>query len=1019
MSRHLGTETAFEQATIARLLLLGYTHVPGPEIERPPEEVVLVDVLRESLTQRYPTLPASALETAINRLRRPEGDTTLRRNQHFHVELLMRGFELRVDLPDGRIEIHHIHPIDWKRPEVNHFQVVNQLPITGRNDRRPDILIYVNGLPLVVFELKNPYAEKPSVDDALNQLEHYKIDVPQLFDFNALCVVSDGVETLHGVWSAGKEWYAPWKSIDGRHVEPGTTGSMKTLIEGLFPKDRLLAYLRHFILFEKDERGIVKKGAKYHQVFAVRLAVDKTLKAVAPGGDKRIGVIWHTTGSGKSLSMAFLVGILRDRPELRNPTFVIQVDRTDLDDQLHDQFLLARHLVGDVRHADSVEDLRDMLRTDSGGTVFTTVEKFALRRGPDGKPSEVTHPVLSDRDNIIIIADEAHRSQYGFLQGYARYLREALPNARRLGFTGTPVSLGGADTVDVFGDYIHTYDIRQAQEDRATVPIYYAARQARLHLKDADVDAALQEITSAAAEGEVVNLERRKSRWAALAAAAGAKDRLDALAKDLLEHFADRSTTLAGKGMIVCMTRENCVRLYDALTAIEGCPEVKIIMTGNLSQDPPEWNKAGHITTKARRDALKRRLIDVDDPLKLVIVCDMWLTGTDIPCLHTLYIDKPMRGHNMIQAISRVNRVFKDKPHGLIVDYIGIGDELRAATNRYTAGGGTGSPAPEVSEQGQELFDQCLREAREALPPDTDGGSWRHLDVIAFEDLHNAVYGWLAEVEERIEAFLQAELRVSHAFLLVKHLDECQIFADEIIFFQRVRKQLIKTLPGQKGSKSLEQAVRDLVDDHVESEGVVDIFKMVGIDTPDVSILDDHFLQTFKDQENANLRLKLLEKLLRDELHRRESRNIVQVKSFRALLEATLARYHQRIIDAASVVKEMVEIKKELDAGEARAKALNLADDELAFYDAIAQNYATVYEQPLLRDLVHDVVQSIKKNLKVDWTEPHRGDVRAAIQAAVKRVLRKKQIKPEHFDPVLDRVMAQAAALYGEWPMVG
>jgi type I restriction enzyme R subunit len=891
--------------------------------------------------------------------------------------------------------------------------VVNQLKVRGKTDRRPDVLVYVNGLPLVLFELKNPYSDAPTVDEAYNQIQHYIHEIPQIFEFNALTVASDGVHTLHGMWTATDEWYGPWSSIDGRRVEPATTGSMKVLIEGLFPKDRLLSYVRDFIAFEEANEKLAKKGAKYHQFFAVRVATQKTRETVLAGNDKRIGVIWHTTGSGKSLSMAFLVGILRRMPELENPAFVVQVDRNDLDDQLHDQFAAVRSLVGAVQQADSADKLRSLLRTEGGEVIFTTIEKFRLREG------EVSHEVLSTRSNIIVIADEAHRSQYGFLEGYARYLSEALPNARRIGFTGTPISFSGADTEEVFGSIIHTYDIKQSQADRATVPIYYAPRMVKLHLAHDDVDGALKEITEGGDDLGQGELEKKKSRWAALAAAAGAKNRLEELAADLLAHFADRTATLMGKAMVVAMTRANCVRLYNALRAFPTCPELRVVMTADLGKDPKEWSEAGHLTTKGQREAIKKRMIDPDDPLKMVIVCDMWLTGTDIPCLHTLYIDKPMRGHPMIQAISRVNRVFRDKPHGLIVDYIGIGDELREATQRYTQGGGEGEPAPNIEEKARPLFFECLEDIRTLLSDQQADQvpKWRTLSRIDLEDLYAFVFGYLAEEDERQDRFLQAELRLTSAFLLVKHLDDCRSRADDVIFYQRVRNQLSKTAPGRKTKQDLELAVRDLVDDAIESEGVVDIFKVAGIEKADISILDDEFLQTFKDRKHENLRLKLLEQIMFDEIQRRQKQNLARAKSFRELLERTLERYHARIIDAAAVVEEMIKMRREMETSDTRAKELGLAEDELAFYDAVAQNYETIYEQPFLRELVHDVVQTIKKNLKVDWTEPHRDDVRATIRAGVRRILRRRDVKVEDFEPFIEKFMAQAEELYDDWPL--
>lgn len=1005
-----GSESDFELTTIERLEKQKYRYTHGEDLQRPHEEVVLRDVLKQQITKRYPELPERSIDEAVAHFSRPQGVDVVRRNFAFHVELV-RGIDVKVEWPDGPSEFRHIHAIDWEHPEANDFLVVNQLPVHGQNDRRTDIVIFVNGIPLVLFELKNPFDAHPTVEDAFNQIAHYRNEIPQMFEFNAITVISDGVKTLHGMWTSEIEWYAPWKSIDGFHLEANTTGSMKTLVEGLFDKGRLLSYIRNFIVFEVNNEKIDKKGAKYHQFFAVKLAAQKTVDAMTSGADKRIGVIWHTTGSGKSLSMAFLVGMLRHDARLNNPSFVIQVDRNDLDNQLHDQFVAARALVGDVEHAETVDDLRALLNTEGGEVIFTTVEKFQLKS--ENGQREKKHPVLSTRSNIIVIADEAHRSQYGFLKGYARYLSEALPNARRLGFTGTPVSFSGADTVEVFGDLIHTYDIRQSQEDHATVPIYYTPRQIRLHLNHKDVDAALKEIASGE---EIDDLERKKSRWSALAGAASAKERMQELAQDLLSHFRDRTATLKGKALMVCMTRAHCVRLYEALTALPGCPEIKIVMTANLGTDPPQWSEKGYYTTKTQRDTIKQRMIDPDDPLQLAIVCDMWLTGTDIPCLHTLYVDKPMKGHNVIQAISRVNRVFRDKPHGLIVDYIGIGEELREATAKYTKGGGVGEPAPDVEREARPLFLQNLQAVRALLPEKVDFGNWRGLSRIDYEDRCALVYGLLAESEELEEGYLEAEAALTKSFLLVKHLDDCRAFADEIIFYQHVRNQLRKLETGRKREEQIETAVRDLVDETIESEGVVDIFKVAGIDQPDVSILDDQFLQTHKDRPLENLRVKLLEKLMSEEIQSRQKRNVAKAKSFRELLQSTLQKYHNRLIDAAAVIQAMIEIRKEMDTEDSRANELGLDPEELAFYDAVSENYQTIYDQQFLTDLIHEVVANIRHNLKVDWTAPHREDVKAEVRAAVKNVLRKRGIRKEHFDVFLVHIMKQAEELYANWP---
>jgi type I restriction enzyme, R subunit len=1016
MSAHHGTETEFELTSIERLKLLGYQHVFGMEIDRSHEEVVLKDVLRKWLERQYPDLPPAAIQEAVHIFSQPVGVDTLRRNMAFH-EILIRGVDLKVEWPDGRVEYRHIYAIDWEVPENNDFRVVNQFPVHGKNDRRPDMVIFINGLPLVVFELKNPYSEKPTVEEAYNQIGHYIYDIPQLFEFNALTVISDGVTTLHGVWTAGMEWFSPWKSIDGFEIEPNTTGSMKTLVEGLFLKERLLAYIHDFIVFESVNEKITKKGARYHQFFAVRLAVWKVIETYSqiktstssgsvrrldPASakpDRRVGVIWHTTGSGKSLSMAFLVGILRRAPELENPLFVIEVDRNDLDKQLYDQFLAARQLVGAVEQAQDIDGLRSLLQTAGGEVVFTTIEKFQLKQG------EKVHPTLNTHSNVILIADEAHRSQYGFEEGFARYLADAVPNA---------ISLSGADTVQVFGDLIHTYDIKQSQEDKATVPIYYEPRQIRLDLADQNVDNRFASVTSGR-DAEEIN--RNVPRWAALSAAARAEKRINTLARDLLTHYLDRSATLKGKAMVVCMERKNCVALYEALIELPGCPEIKIVMTGNLGEDPPEWSEKNYLTTKSQRESIKERMIEADDPLKMVIVCDMWLTGTDIPCLHTLYVDKPMEGHNMIQAISRVNRVFSDKPHGLVVDYIGIGDALREATSHYTQGGGEGDVAAGIDEKARPLFFAALQDVQSVLPRGKKCGQWRGMTEIEIEDLYSLVYGYLAADDDTRDEFLQSEARLSSAFLLVKHLDDCRGYADEIIFYQRARKQMLKTVSSGWTQRELDRAVQDLVDDSLEPQGVVDIFQAAGISKPDISILDDAFLQTFKDHPPESLQVKLLERLLADEIERRRRDNVTRYRSFKQTLEQTLLNYHNHLLDAKEVIEQMIAMRQQMEAESQRAEGLGLSGEEMAFYDAVASNFLTIYDQKLLRELVHDIVRTLKKNLKVDWTEPHRDDVKAAIRAAARRTLRKRKVREEDLEPFLGSILVQAEALYADWPL--
>ena len=1020
-----GTESQFEETTIDRLHALGYRYQYGGDLERDLREVVMTDWLRTFLKKKHAHLPSEALEEAIVRASRPEGVTTEQRNKNFHA-LLTRGFEQKYRKPDGTETHAHIYLVDWTHPNENDFCIVNQFSIRGQNDRRPDILIYLNGFPIVLFELKNPYEEEPNTLGAFNQVQHYKAGISQLFDYNALVVVSDGGmvghatddnphasgSTLHGMWTAPWEWYAPWKSIDGRKVEESSTGAMKTLIEGLFPKDRLLDYLRHFIAFEVVNEKIEKKGAKYHQFFGVRFAVEEALRATGPDGDRKIGVIWHTQGAGKSLSMAYFVAILRHMPQMENPTFVIEVDSTDIDGQLYDQFVAVKSLVGDVQHADSITELRSLLAGEGGEVIFSTLQKFQKSE------KETVHPVLSERRNLIVIADEAHRSQYGLTEGFAHDLRVALPNASFIGFTGTPISFASADTRAVFGEVIHTYDMRQSRKDRSTVAVYYEPRLIKLQLANDKIDKDLAEITEENG-GSASQAERAK--WAAIAEAAGTKERVADLAQSLLAHFQKRTAALNGKAMVVCMTRRNCVKLYDALTKLPGCPEIKIVMTGNLSEDPPEWSQAGHITTKPQRESIKARMKDIDDPLKIVIVRDMWLTGTDIPCLHTLYVDKPMKGHTLMQAIARVNRIFQDKPGGLVVDFIGISDQLKEATKKYTTGGGGGDPAPNIDKEAKEAFLTAIKALREFLPMPPAGktyGMWRHMPNIEFEDLFLECCGHLTETDELRDDFLAAEARLNSAFSLVNHLRDCIGYADEVVFYQMLRKQLNKTISGpssKDGEKA--RAVRDLLDRSIESKGVVDIFTAAGIDKTDISILDDKFLEEFTSHKFANLRLQLLTKILKDEFGRRHNQNVVKYKSFKEMLEATLLKYHNRAIQAADVVRIMVQIRKDMEQEDARATELGLSGEEKAFYDAVSANAASLYDQQFLCNLVRDVVQAVKKNLKVDWTKPHREDVKAGVRAAVKAVLRRRGVKAEHLESLTKQVIIQAEAMFKDWPL--
>ena len=1026
-------ENLFEETTIQRLQELGYRHVEGREIRDeeafPETDVVHRPTLRRFFREQYPFLDQTALREAVQRVARPDGTDLNYRNKEAH-RLLTKGFELSYEAADGSEKHEHVYPIDWENAGENDFWVVQQLPIQGDNDRRPDLIVYVNGLPLVVFELKNPYRDDVDVGNALNQLGHYKKELRRLFTFNAFCVVSDGTQTLHGVHSASEEWFKPWMSADGEHIAEDRKQSMRMLIEGLFPKERLLSYVRNFIVHEKTGGGIQKKGALYHQFFGVRRAVEETLRATGPDGDQRIGVIWHTQGAGKSLSMVFLVGILRKR--LGNPTILIEVDRNDLDEQLYDAFVAAKPLVGSVHQAEDIDDLRQRLQTEGGEVVFTTIEKFQL------KGEETEHPTLSDRSDIVVIADEAHRTQYGFegelrvdeetgetftAHGYAKYLRDALPNASFIGFTGTPIAEDDRDTTAVFGDLIHTYDMRQAKEDGAVVGIKYEPRLIELTLSNDQIDEELDEI----ADGEDMELEKQK--WSALERAAGTDERQAKLADDIVEHFGRRRQSLEGKGMIVCMSRRNCVGLYDAI--VERLPDwhdpefdqgkIKIVMTGNISEDPAEWNEHGHITTKRNREQIKERFKDPDDELELVIVCDMWLTGTNIPCLHTLYVDKPMKGHNLMQAIVRVNRVFRDKPAGLVVDYIGIGTELKKATKRYTDQG-FGAPAEDLEEAAFGEFEEALSDVRATLPEDLDTEAvarWRERSKIEFEDLLSRLYDFYLETDERRDDFLKKEKTLRKAHSLVQHRDEVDPYTDEVAFYQYIRTQLKRTKDGQTREEDEERAaaIRDLVERSIDAEEAVDIYEAAGIEKPDISILDEAFLEEFKSEETTqNLRVKLLEKLMQDEIQLRKRENLEKYRSLQEILEETLSKYRQNAITAAEVMKQLVEMRKDYFGEDERGGKYDLSNEEIAFLDAINEVRDDAYEMDFLCDLVREIVDVVKNNLAVDWTKPHRENVRASVRSAVKRVLRRNEVDGDDMQAVQEQIMEQAKSLYGDWP---
>jgi type I restriction enzyme R subunit len=841
------------------------------------------------------------------------------------------------------------------------------------------------------------------VDNAHNQIGHYILDIPQLFDYNAITVASDGMEALHGMYNASKEWFAPWKSLDGDDIEQDKELQLETLLNGLFPKETLLNYLKNFIFHEDHNGKIIKKGAKYHQYWGIFKAVESAKKNIKPHGDGRLGVIWHTQGSGKSISMAILTGILRSLPEMKNPTILMQVDRSDLDQQLYENFVLCKDLVGDVQHAETTDELRELLSAEGGGVIFTTIEKFRLKEFESGK--EIEHPVLSERYNLIVMADEAHRTQYGFNDGgFAQNIRRAVPNASFIGFTGTPVDSKDADTELVFGKTIHTYDIKQAVEDGATVPIYYEPKMVPLNIK-AKYAAELEEI----AEGEE---ESSNAVWAAIEDAAGAEDRVQRVAADILTHYTARNKSLDGKAIIVCMSRRNCVKMYDALTALDGCPEIAVIMTSNIAKDPEAWNP--HIRTKDSMEAIKKRFRTPDDPLKIVIVRDMWLTGYDAPCAHTMYVDKIMKGHNLMQAIARVNRVFEDKPNGLVVDFIGISGFLAAATKKYSGGGGQGKPTIDLDAAVELCLEQFVKV--KSLMGNFDLETINTMTAINKLKWSNGLVNDLLKSDAVTDAFLLEEKKLTELVAMTNSDKRIWVIQEEVGLIQRIRDVIrkIKAPPGPQRKKN--ERIKDLISKSIESHEIVDLAAMYDLDRIDISIIDDRFQAIVKEKGSENIKVELLRRIINDELKVRMAKNIRRMTSLKDELEKVLSRYHKNSLDSIAAIKHLLDIATEFKNDDIRTKQLGLTEDELAFYDLLSANEKLLNEAGPIQDLVHKVVASVKKNLQLDWAK--KEDARAAIRLAVKKELRGK-VPFSELDNLLKEVLEQAEGQYSDWPMVG
>jgi type I restriction enzyme R subunit len=1040
-------ESVVEQATLAWLESVGWQVHNGVDIApgEPASErddygqVVLAQRLRDALARLNPVVPADALDDAFRKLTRPEGADLIVRNRGLH-RLLVDGVTVEYRDTDGNIRGAQARIIDFDNPTANDWLAVNQFSVVeNKRSRRPDVVLFVNGLPLAVLELKNAAAENATIWNAFQQLQTYQAELPALFAPNALLAISDGTAARVGTIGAGREWFKPWRTVAGDTLAAAHMPELQVLIEGLCTPRRFLDLLRDFIVFEDDGHRIVKKMAGYHQFHAVQVAVDETLRAAAlarasrvadaagryesgarPGGkpgDRRVGVVWHTQGSGKSLTMAFYAGRVIREPAMGNPTLVVLTDRNDLDDQLFATFARCRDLLRQPpMQATSRAHLRELLSVAAGGVVFTTIHKFFPEERGD------RHPVLSDRHNIVVMADEAHRSQYDFIDGYARHMRDALPHASFIGFTGTPIELADANTRAVFGDYISVYDIQRAVQDGATVPIYYESRLAKLALDEAErpkIDAGFEEAT----EGEEVERkEKLKSKWAQLEAVVGADKRLDLVARDIVEHFEKRLEAMDGKAMVVCMSRRICVELYREIVRLR--PEwdaddddqgaIKVVMTGSAS-DPSDWQP--HIRNKPRREALANRFRDPKDPFKLVLVRDMWLTGFDAPCMHTMYIDKPMRGHGLMQAIARVNRVFKDKPGGLVVDYLGLAQELKAALATYTESGGTGRTALDQDEAVAvmlEKYEVCC-----GLFHGFDWSLWTTGTPTQQLTLLPAAQEHILAQERGKDRFVGAVRELSQAFALaVPHVEAMRI-RDDAAFFQTIQAQLAKRAHGDsRPEEDIEHAVRQIISRAVAPEGVIDVFAAAGLAKPDISILSEDFLAEVRGMPHRNLAVELLEKLLKGELATRRRKNVVQARSFAEMLEQTIRRYQNRAIEAAQVIEELIALAKDMREAEARGQSLGLSEDELAFYDALETNDSAVkvLGDDTLRSIAQELVKTIRANVTIDWTL--RETVRAQLRVMVKRILRRYGYPPDKQEKATQTVLEQAALLSGEWAAV-
>ena len=1047
------TEDQLEQLCLSWFRDGGYEYANGYDIAHDgvaPErtdykQVLLTGRLLDALQQINPQIPVPTLEEqVVYVLSKPEHPVLIQNNRNFQ-QYLLEGMPVEYADKNDKKQTDHVQLIDFHNLDNNQFLVVNQFTVKGaKMNRRPDVVVFINGLPIAVIELKNPADENADVWDAYNQLQTYKEEITDLFVFNEALVISDGVNARIGSLTANQERFLPWRTIKNENDKPLLEYQLEKVVRGFFDRELLLDYLRYFILFEQDGDKLIKKIAGYHQFHAVREAVRVTMIASVPKGkaeearatygkevvpgSRKAGVVWHTQGSGKSISMVCYAGMLLQQPEMQNPTLVVVTDRNDLDNQLFDNFVAAKMLLKQVPvQADSRDDLRELLESrQSGGIIFTTVQKFSLLNG------EEHHPPLSQRSNIVVISDEAHRSQYGlkavldqktgkYKFGYAKHLRDALPMASFIGFTGTPVATEDKDTRAVFGDYVSIYDIQDAVDDGATVPIYYESRLAKLDINQAEIEKLNEEVDEVMEDEEDLSArEKAKSKWAALEKLVGAEPRIKQVAEDLVKHFEERCATLEGKGMIVAMSREICAHLYNAITALR--PDwhnedidkgaIKVIMTASAAD---KQLLQAHNYNKVQKKRLEKRFKDPNDPLKLVIVRDMWLTGFDAPCAHTMYIDKPMRSHNLMQAIARVNRVFKDKPGGLVVDYIGIANELKQALKTYTDSKGKGNPTNLATEAFSILTEKV----------DVARGLFQGFDYSEYKtdkaaQLLIPAANHIIGLDDGKRRFLDVVLAMTKAFALCGTLDEAHEYKKEIAFFSAVKAVITKATAVDKKRSEEERnsALKQILDQAVIAEGMEDIFKLAGLDKPNIGLLDEAFMEDVRNMKDRNFAVELLEKLLRDEIRSHSRNNVVQEKNYSDRLLETLRKYRNRAIETAQVIEELIQMAKDFQDAMKRHQDLGLNADELAFYDALANNESAVRElgDDVLKKIAHELVDKLRASTTVDWQV--RDSVRAKLRNMVRILLRRYKYPPDKADEAIDLVLKQAEVLSNQWCQV-